>query len=228
MQKSRYESGNFQAGNENITVWLSGGEYRLSETLVFRLEDAPAHGYTISYEALPGETPVINSDITLTGWKKMNKAPLGLSKQAKGKVWVAPVPESAGIFKTVYNANGSLPRARTKAIAHLRESQDWRGSKEYHEMIPFEKGTTENLFNPQNAELLVVPAAPWTMNILPVNRWITKAGWYTWEPLLPTPLPLPAFIWARRQSGWRIHLPAWTKPGEWVYDAEERLALLLA
>ena len=53
-------------GYQNIIVWLAGGEYRLHETLVFGLEDGAKHGQTISYSALPGEVPVISSDVPVT------------------------------------------------------------------------------------------------------------------------------------------------------------------
>ena len=81
-------------GNENITVWLSGGQYRLSETLVFGLEDAAADGHRITYSAMPGETPGINSDVLISGWKKLSQSPEGLPPNG-GKVWVAPVPKAS-------------------------------------------------------------------------------------------------------------------------------------
>jgi len=210
-------------GNEDITVWLSGGEYRLSETLVFGLDDAASHGYKITYAALPGETPVINSDLTLTGWKKPGKMPSGLPKAARGKIWVAPVPESACNLKTVYNAQGMLPRARTSAIAHLRESKGWRGSEEYHEMIPFEKGTTEPLFKPSNAEILVVPAAPWTMNILPVESVDHESGMVYLGASSTYALAAPRFYMGPEAIWVENTFAGLDEAGEWVYDEENGL-----
>ena len=120
--KSKVRAWKQANGNENITVGLSGGQYRLSETLVFGLEDAADDGHRITYSAMPGETPVINSDVSITGWKKLDQSPQGLPPSARGKVWVAPVPEAARDLKTVYDSAGMLPRAKTQVFKHLRES----------------------------------------------------------------------------------------------------------
>lgn len=207
-------------GNENVTVWLSGGEYRLSETLVFGLEDAASHGYSISYTALPGEKPVINSDVTLSGWKKLKKFPGGLAKEARGKIWVAPVPEDISKINTLYDADGMLPRARSEVKPHLRESKNWRGTEEYHTMIPFEKGTTENLFNPVNAELVVVPAAPWTMNILPVERVDHGSGMVYLAAASTYALAAPRFYMGPEAIWVENTFEGLNSAGEWVYDAE--------
>lgn len=210
-------------GNEHITVWLDGGEYRLSETLVFGLEDAAPHGFTITYAALPGETPVINSDVPVKDWKKLKRKPGGLPDVARGEVWVAAVPESAGIPKTVYDSQGMLPRARTKAIAHLRESESWRGSGEYHHMLPFEKGSTKDLFHPQNAEILVIPAAPWTMNILPVSRVDHETGMVYLGAASTYALAAPRFYMGPEAIWVENTFAGLDEPGEWVFDSEERL-----
>ena len=63
--QSQVRAWNQANGNENITVLLSGGQYRLPETLVFGLEDAATDGHRIAYSAMPGETPVINSDVSI-------------------------------------------------------------------------------------------------------------------------------------------------------------------
>ena len=210
-------------GDEDITVWLSGGEYRLSETLVFGLEDAAPHGQSITYAALPGSTPVINSDITIDGWKKPGKKPEGLSSEARRNIWVASVPSEAKGLKTVYNAHGMLPRARTNAIAHLRESDSWRGSEELHKMIPFEKGTTDALFNPKNAEILVIPAAPWTMNILPVESVDHETGMVYLGAASTYALAAPRFYMGPEAIWVENTFAGLDEAGEWVYDADEGL-----
>ena len=210
-------------GSENITVWLSGGEYRLSETIVFGLEDGAKPGQTITYAALPGEKPFISSDITISGWKRLNKMPKGLPKNVNRKIWVAPVPESVRDFKVLFNSQGMLPRARTKAIAHLRKSSDWSGTDEDHTTIPFLKGTTDDLFNPRNAEILVIPAAPWTMNILPVKSVDAATGMVylgassTYALAAPRYYMGPEAIWVENTFA------GLDAPGKWVFDADARL-----
>ena len=209
--------------SEDITVWLSGGEYRLTETLVFGLEHSAKHGQIITYAALPGEFPVINSDVTISGWKKLGKSPEGLPHSARGKVWVAPVPKAARGLLTVYNSKGMLPRARTEVFKHLRESSDQRGSEDVYKTIPFEKGTTDKLFTPGNAEIVVVPDRPWTMCILPVESvdhetgMVTLGASSTYGLAAPRWYMEPEVIWVENSFA------GLDEPGEWVYDDEKDL-----
>ncbi len=210
-------------GNENITVWISGGEYRLNETVVFGLQDGAKPGQTISYEAVKGEKPVISSDVTISGWKKLKKIPRGLAKIAYANVWVAPVPETVKDFKVLYNSKGILPRARTKAYAHLRTGIGWSGPPDYYNSIPFIKGTTEYLFLPKNTEIVVVPVAAWTMNILPVARVDHDSGMVYLGVQSTYALAKPRF-YAPPESVWvENSFAGLDEPGEWVFDAESGL-----
>lgn len=208
---------------EDITIWISRGEYFLSETLVFGLDNSAKSGQTITYAALPGEKPIVSSDVAIVGWEKLKKMPIGLPKIANGKIWVAPVPESVSDFKVMYNSQGMLPRAKTKAIAHLRKGDDWVGTEEYHTMIPFLKGTTNDLFNPLNAEIEVIPAAPWTMNILPVKSVDSATGMVylgassTYALAAPRFYMGPEAIWVENTFAGLDTL------GKWVFDADAKL-----
>ncbi len=58
--------------NRNMTgdiyVYIRGGNYILSTTLVFDDRDAGTNGYNIYYTAFPNETPVISGERKITGW----------------------------------------------------------------------------------------------------------------------------------------------------------------
>ncbi len=64
----------------NITVYLMGGDYRVTEPIEFDVRDSATNGFTISYEAYEDEVPVINGSVAVTGWEKhddkLYKAPL--------------------------------------------------------------------------------------------------------------------------------------------------------
>ncbi len=79
-----------------LTVLIRGGTYTLTETVVFELEDSGSECQVITYAAYPGEEPVFSSGEKITGWKKLEKEPDALPAAAKGKVWVADVPETKG------------------------------------------------------------------------------------------------------------------------------------
>ncbi len=52
----------------DIIVYLRGGTYSLSSTVIFRPQDSGKNGYKIYYRAYPGETPVLSGGIKVTGW----------------------------------------------------------------------------------------------------------------------------------------------------------------
>ena len=58
--------------NADITVYLRGGDYRITQPIVFDTRDSGTNGHTISYKAYDGETPVVNGSEKVTGWKKYN------------------------------------------------------------------------------------------------------------------------------------------------------------
>ena len=58
--------------SSDITVYLRGGDYRITEAIEFDKRDSATNGHRISYMAYPGETPVINGAKKITGWTKYN------------------------------------------------------------------------------------------------------------------------------------------------------------
>ena len=55
---------------EDIVVYLRGGNYTVDRTIQFGPEDSGTNGHTITYKAYPGETPVLNGGVKVEGWKK--------------------------------------------------------------------------------------------------------------------------------------------------------------
>ena len=52
-----------------ITVQLRGGAYRLEETFQLRKEDSGTEQAPITWEAYPGETPVLTGGVVVEGWE---------------------------------------------------------------------------------------------------------------------------------------------------------------
>ena len=71
-----------------IHVIVRGGEYPLTHTLVFGLEDSSDSG-TLAFKAYPGETPVISSGVAIPKWTKVTHPISGLPEKAIGKIWEA-------------------------------------------------------------------------------------------------------------------------------------------
>ena len=52
----------------DIDVYLRGGTYPISSTVAFSPQDSGTNGYTIYYQAYPGETPILSAGTSVTGW----------------------------------------------------------------------------------------------------------------------------------------------------------------
>ncbi|MFA6244099.1 MAG: hypothetical protein WC655_24360, partial [Candidatus Hydrogenedentales bacterium] len=56
------------AMQEDITVYVSGGVYRLKRPLVFTQQDSGRNGHAIIWKAVEGEKPVLSGGIVVEGW----------------------------------------------------------------------------------------------------------------------------------------------------------------
>ncbi|WP_391540473.1 right-handed parallel beta-helix repeat-containing protein [Rubripirellula lacrimiformis] len=150
------ESGKDRSGD--VVVLIRGGTYRLNQTVVFGIHDFPRSDSTITYAAYPGETPVFSSGREVTEWKPFADSPHGLPTEAIGKVQVANV---AGRFRSLFDADGMLPRARSEGFIPLEG-----GSRnELH----FPAGRLKNWPNVDDVEIVVRPHHAWIVNILPLE-----------------------------------------------------------
>lgn len=67
----------------DITVYLRGGTYVLTSSVVFGEKDSGTNGHKIIYRALPGQTPIVSGGRAVKGWvihdkeKNIYKAPVG-------------------------------------------------------------------------------------------------------------------------------------------------------
>ena len=97
----------YQTGD--ITVYLRGGRYELTNTLAFGTANSGANGYYITYQAYPGETPTLSGGKRVTGWTQVPGQPY----------WVASVPTNAGFadyFRQLYVNGVRAERARSDWI----------------------------------------------------------------------------------------------------------------
>ncbi|MBV9468621.1 MAG: hypothetical protein JOZ57_05200, partial [Abitibacteriaceae bacterium] len=73
----------------DVTVYLHGGTYRLTQPLILDASDSGSNGYNVIYTAVAGEQPVISGGVAVTGWKQVD---------ARRNLWAAPAP--AGLNNT--------------------------------------------------------------------------------------------------------------------------------
>jgi hypothetical protein len=202
-----------------VTVWLEGGTYSITDTLIFDEFDSGQSERPITYAALPGENPVISSGIPVTGWTAVTAGsePAGIASKAVGQLWVADIP--AGLesgFKTLYEGAEQLPRARSEGFQATNPGND--SSQRF---FNYPEGTLRAWPNMQDVELYMIPASLYTMNILPLES--------VDEQTLTATLGInatyevhsynPAFDMFRGKLIWVENVPeALDEPGEWIVD----------
>ena len=98
---------------EDITVWLAGGTYFLSETLHFGPEDSGLGQSFIHYRAEKGSNPVISGGVEIKGWQK------------KDGFWVARVPPETAKqgFRELFVDGKRATRARHPNSAYLHVAE---------------------------------------------------------------------------------------------------------
>lgn len=202
------ESGKSRAGD--VVVLVRGGTYRLNETLVFGLQDSGQGDWTVTYAAYPGETPVFSSGRQIEGWKRVTAAPPGLPKQAMGKVQVADV---SARFRTLFDADGLLPRARSTGFIPLSG-----GSRnELH----FPVGRLKNWSNVEDVEIVVRPHHAWIVNVLPLQS-VDEQKQIARTSIDATYAMNSLHFLKTTESCWVENtIEELDEPGEWVLNTQE-------
>ncbi|MEW4491032.1 right-handed parallel beta-helix repeat-containing protein [Thalassoglobus sp. JC818] len=202
------ESGKNRSGD--IVVLVRGGIYRLNNTVVFGVQDSPTSEVTITYAAYPGETPVFSSAREVSAWKTLPELPPGLPKEAVGKVQVANVN---GRFHVVFDADGMLPRARSKGFIPLTG-----GSRnELH----YPAGRLRNWPNLGDVEIVVRPHHAWIVNILPLAS-VDEQRQIARTSIDATYAMNRLHFLKDTPSCWVENiLEELDEPGEWVLDSKE-------
>ncbi len=212
----------------DVRVLLRGGTYRIQHPVMFLLEDSVAPGYTTTYEAWPGELPVLSAGVPIRGWQR-GYNPRGLSEAARGKVWSAPVPSTIQDVLVLYDGDRRLPRARGAGFVPISvptetsaRDQSTKSVASRHEIL-FPEGTVRGEPKGCRWELIVVPRWPWTMNILPITDFDTFARLIRTN--VPATYPLEKVTFGHFPGGtaWIENAPeVLDEPGEWVFDAQAR------
>ena len=212
----------------NVIVWIRGGTYTLRDTLVFGPEDSGTNQYSITYQAVPGEEPIISSGVKIEGWKELGTMLTELPVPARGKVWVADVPESLGRFYTLYDQQGHLPRAQGNGFIpdDPPAGVDQTDRTGRLRNLYYPAGVIRNWSNLDDVEIVIrsMPSSRSTMNILAlesVDQTARRA-----RTSLPATYPL-----GKATQKYLLTTPsAWVEnvlevldhPGEWVLNTHTR------
>ncbi len=86
---------------EDVTIYLHGGVYGLTDTLAFGRADSGDASHSITYAAIDGEKVIVSGGSVITGWEK-----------GPDDIWHATVPPSSS-FRQLFVNGHRATRART-------------------------------------------------------------------------------------------------------------------
>ncbi|MBT3227676.1 MAG: right-handed parallel beta-helix repeat-containing protein [Candidatus Marinimicrobia bacterium] len=215
-------------GNEytgDISVVLSGGVYRLDETLVLGLKDGAGEGQTISWEAAEGAEPIITSTKVLSGWQKLASPPEALPAIAHGNVYVLDLnnqgPDKWN-FKTLYDGETLLPRARSKGFQPTTACPNPTLANRWEDLqiLHYPEGVIKDWPNLSDVEIFIRPTHQWLVNYLTLESVDEE------NLLATTTLPGTYRLCQVKNKPWKETcwvenvLEALDQPGEWVLDSQ--------
>lgn len=222
-----------QTGLSNdIEVLIRGGTYPVSDTIVFGLEDSGTTEHRITYKAYPGEQPVFDAGLPVTGWEPTLGANLSLDPNGvdHANIYVADLPEGATWPRVVVDDSGILPRSKTAAVhlgSEFKSIKDENGNNVHITKKTFsltdEMVTWAQQENYTNWELSLVCRFKWTYAQLPVAFIDTERRYgYTVTPgagdLSRTGGGVTGQIREKEQAWVENSLAGLDEPGEWAID----------
>ncbi len=96
----------------DIVVFLRGGVYPLSETIVFDQRDGGFNGHQVVYRSYGDEQPVISGGVEVSGWKKNGDGQISATVNEKG-------------FRQLYVNGHRAVRAREPEVGQYDRTKIW-------------------------------------------------------------------------------------------------------
>lgn len=197
-----------------LEVVVHEGVHRLGETLRLTRKDSGYRGRLFVWRAAEGAEPVLSGAVPITGWRRPAKEPDHLHPDARGKVWVADLPQGVGSTRTLYDGDRRLPRARGEGFARRPPAEDLDPRRH----LAFPEGALRNWPDTGQVELVIIPYRTWTMNILPLAEVDDEAG----LARTAAPCTYELFPNHRDKNTWVENtLAVLREPGMWCCDAEK-------
>ncbi|MBU6411297.1 MAG: right-handed parallel beta-helix repeat-containing protein, partial [Verrucomicrobia bacterium] len=98
----------------DLTIYIEGGTYRLTEPLALDARDSGGGGHDVIYAAVPGQRPVISGGIRIAGWKRVD---------AKMNLWSASAPAGFTYTRQLYINGVRAERTRGRLPVKLTETK---------------------------------------------------------------------------------------------------------
>ena len=196
----------------------------LGKTVVFSMQDSAGKEGSTTYSAYPGETPILTSGVPIKGWKQLDALPKSAAAVAAKHLW------SSGCARTADERALALRRIEASTQSTGRGFTPPHGWKDDaagrgpSDIFYFPKGIVDTYSDFRGAELLVMPTANYEMNILPIAFVDRKRLLGVTQGLASRPIGPMQF---HSETMWiENRIEDLDKPGEWVFDAENRRIIL--
>jgi hypothetical protein len=147
---------------------------------------------------------------------RLEESPDNLPPAARGKVWVADVPQGLEQIRTLYDGMRRLPRARTEGFTPPEFVKPGQPLDQFR----FPAGTMKNWPDLSEAELLTIPSCDYEMNILPIASVDEPAG-LARTTLAPS-RPIGRVKYFDKTLWVENLLEALDQPGAWVFNGAQR------
>jgi hypothetical protein len=214
-----------------IKVFLRGGSYNLTETLVFDLEDSGSEESPVTYQAYQDEVPVITSAVTIEGWKKAGGLPDNYPESTRNQIWVAKSPTGFELPKYLFQDGNVLPRSTTRGFISPVTHRAWRGKNPSdRNQFVYEKGIIRNWDHIEDMELALMPTVDWTWYNLPLQSVIEDSSIV--RPAIVGAYALGAQskgVWRDENTSWFTNCPeGMLEEGNWYASQSEGLIYLVS
>ena len=158
----------------DIYVYLRGGDYRLTSTVTFGTQDSGTAGHKIIYQAYPGETPVLNGAVKVTGWTAANGGiyKASLARTTKLRNLYVNDKRAAMTSKTVASKGGT----GTYSITSGQATWAW-ASGSANDGVKYATTDVPTIANNKD-DLEIVNGTTWNENIVCTRDVVTTTDGY--------------------------------------------------
>ena len=108
-----------------IHIFLAGGNYFLAESIFVRPEDSGTPDSPTTIEAMPGQQPVLNGGLPIANWSLLKTSSPAMAPAARGKLWVADLPEGISNTRQLWVNNTKAIRARDRNGDSMNRILNW-------------------------------------------------------------------------------------------------------
>jgi len=198
-----------KAGKVSVNIYLSGGYYRLKEALNLGIADGGTRDAPVTWQAVPGEKPIISGGLSVTNWKVEENG-----------LWSVSLPlDFKGSFRSFYVNDKRAIRARFPDDTYLKIN---KSGKDKRTNFFFNKGDFPKVEQIDQLELVFLH--DWSISRIGVKSIDWKKSHLITIDSIGSRLPFFTITnWEKQPRYYLENSKEFCdRPGEWYCDFVER------